>query len=611
MPITLHPRSLDETVDALRSTVFGKLDEAELRSITDEACWVGLEAGETLFRQGVLADSLYLLVSGRLSVFVHDDDGTERLMGTVYPGESVGEMAILTEERRSATVRARRDAVLLRLDQAGFRELIPRHPAALLALNRLLIDRLRAVLQGQRRKVQERVVALIPACAGAPTRALADRLVAAGRDLSLLMVDAARVREALGVHGPRAPVPAERVARWLDTQEAQHDLLLLVGDPEDEDWTRRCLRQADRVLLVGQSGGHPGDLPWSAALAERMKPRSDQRQELALVHPDDAPAPTGTARWLDALGVPLHHHVRLGVARDIERLLRFLRGQAVGLALAGGAARGFAHLGVLRALEEARIPIDFVCGTSMGAIIGSKVALGWSAADVHKRMRSFARLGILDLTVPVVSACAGRRLEEHLRGTFQDRPIEDLWLPFRCVSASMIRAQKVVHRRGLIWRAVLASSALPGVFPPVIEGEDVLADGVVLDNLPVGLAVEAGCGHTIAVNVINTFDTSMTRVLRAGVRPLDRLIARAHPSGEGRPPGISDLVMRGFFLPTLRDIERIRAQIDLYIEPQVDQFHFLDPRPLDAVADVGYESARARIEAWLAGHASVPRVPRT
>ena len=608
MAITLHPRSLEETVDALRTTVFGKVEETELRSIAAEAAWVGLEAGETLFPQGMVADALYLLVSGRLSVLVRADDGAERLVGTVYPGESVGEMAILSDERRSATVRARRDAVLLRLDQASFRELIPRHPGALLALNRLLIDRLRAVLQGQRRKVPERVVALIPACAGAPTRALAARLADVSRTGSLLVVDAARVREALGSPAQGSPVPAERVARWLDAQEAQHDLLLLVGDTEDEAWTRRCLRQADRVLLVGRGDAAPGNLPWSATIAQRARTRADQRHELALVHRDDAPVPTGAARWLDALGVPLHHHVRLGVDADVARLSRFLRGEAIGLALSGGAARGFAHVGVLRALEEARVPIDFVCGTSMGAIIGAKVALGWSAEEVRRAMRrGFARLGILDITLPVVSACAGREVDDHIAATFGDRPIEDLWLPFRCVSSSIIRARKIVHRRGPVRRAVLVSSALPGVFPPLVEDDDVLADGVLLDNLPVGLAVEAGCGHTIAVNVINTIDTSMARVLRAGVRPLDRLLGRLLPTDEGRPPGISDLVMRSFFLPTLRDIERIRAQIDLYIEPPVDQFHFLDPRPFEAVAQVGYESARARIDAWLESHPAIPR----
>lgn len=612
MPITLHPRSLDETVDALRSTVFGKVEEAELQSIAEEATWVGLEAGEMLFPQGMVADALYLLVSGRLSVLVRAEDGTERLMGTVYPGESVGEMAILSDERRSATVRARRDAVLLRLDQASFRELIPRHPGALLALNRLLIDRLRAVLQGQRRKVTERVIAIIPACAGAPTRALARRLAEVSRagSGSLLVVDAARAREAVGSTSPGSRIPAERVARWLDAQEAQHDLLLLVGDTDDEAWTRRCLRQADRVLLVGRGDAAPGHLPWSAAIAQRARTRADQRHELALVHSDDTPAPTGAARWLDLLSVPLHHHVRLGKDRDVARLLRFLRGEAIGLALSGGAARGFAHVGVLRALEEARVPIDFVCGTSMGAIIGSKVALGWSAEEVRRSMRrGFARFGVLDVTLPLVSACGGRGVEAHLAATFGDRPIEDLWLPFRCVSSSLIRAQKIVHRRGPVRRALQATSALPGVFPPLLEDDDVLADGVLLDNLPVGLAVEAGCGHTVAVNVINTIDTSMTRVLRAGVRPLERLLGRLQPSpfSEGRPPGISDLVLRSFFLPTLRDIERIRAQIDLYIEPPVDQFHFLDPRAFDAVAQVGYESARARIEGWLESHPATPR----
>lgn len=611
MPTPLGPRPIDDTVAALRSTlVFGALDEHVLRSIAAAAEWVMVEAGETLCIQGAPADALYLLITGRLSVYIGGggDERDERMVGPVYPGESVGEMAILSDERRSATVRARRDAVLLRLDQADFRELIPQHPSALLALNRLLIERLHALLQGHRPKATERVIALIPACAGAPTRALSARLAEAAGDRPLQIVDAARIRAATASPAPGPLGPDYHVARWLDDLEARGDVLLLVGDLEDEAWTRRCVRHADRVLLVGRSDAAPEDLPWSAALAERGGARAHQRLELALVHPDDAGSPSGTARWLDALRVDLHHHVRLGHRSDVSRLLRFLRGEAVGLALAGGAARGLAHLGVLRALEEARVPVDFVCGTSMGAIIGSKVALGWSPSEVQRSMRrGFGSWKIFDFTVPVVAACGGRWFGAHLDDTFGERLIEDLWLPFRCVSSSLIRAQAVVHQRGRVARAVLASSALPGVFPPIVEDDDILADGVLLDNLPLDLAALAGCGHTIAVNVINTLDTTMARGLGHRGEPLQRLVDRLLPGGGGRAPIISDYVLRSFFLPTLRDMERIRERADVYIEPPVDRFHFLDVRPFDDIVEAGYHAGRERVEAWLARSPAVPR----
>ena len=609
MATPLGPRPVEETVAALRSTlVFGSLEEHVLRSIADASEWVVAEAGEAVCTQGAPADALYLLISGRLSVFIDAADGKERMVGPVYPGESVGEMAILSDERRSATVRARRDSVLLRLEQADFRELIPRHPAALLALNRLLVERLHALLQGQRPKIAERVIALVPACEGAPTRELAARLREVSGHRPLRAIDAATIRKAMDSPAPGPLGPDDRVARWLDEQEAHGGALLLLCDLEDEHWTRRSIRHADRLLLVGRSDAAPGDLPWLSAFTERSGAGAHQRRELALVQPDGAATPAGALRWLDALRVDLHHHVRLGVRSDLARLLRFLRGEAVGLALAGGAARGLAHVGVLRALEEAGVPVDFLCGTSMGAIIGAKTAMGWRSDEVHRSMRrGFGSWKIFDFTVPVLAACGGRWLEAHLRDTFADRRIEELWLPFRCVSSSLIRAEAVVHRRGPTGRAVLASSALPGVFPPVFEDDDILADGVLLDNLPVDLATEAGCGHVIAVNVINALDTTMARGLDRRGAPLQPLIDRLLPGGADRAPFLPDYVLRSFFLPTLRGMERIRERVSLYIEPPVDRFHYLDVRPFDEIIEVGYQEARERIAWWLDRTPGVPR----
>ncbi|AKT40884.1 patatin-like phospholipase family protein [Chondromyces crocatus] len=609
MGTSLGPRPLDDTVAALRSTrVLGSLDDGVLRSIAEAAEWEMVEAGEAVCEQGAPADALYLLISGRLSVVTTTEHGIERMVGHVYPGEPVGEMALLSDERRSATVRALRDSVLLRLDQSDFRQLIPQHPAALLALNRLLIERLHDLLQGRRSKVLERVIAVVPACPGAPVRALSTRLTELPGARRLRVIDATHVREALGTATIGPLGPHDRVASWLEAQEATGDTLLLVGDAEDEAWTRRCLRHADRILFVGVGTASPGGLPWSEVIANRTDTHARRRRDLALVHPDDAVAPSPAGPWLDTLDVDLHHHVRLGVRPDIKRLRRFICGEAVGLSLSGGAARGLAHLGVLRALEELQVPVDFVCGTSMGAIVGSQLALGLSAAAARaSTKRGFGSWKIFDWTLPVTSACGGRWFEAHLRATFGDRGVEDLWLPFRCVSASLIRAQPVVHRRGPVWRAVLASSALPGVFPPIVEGDDLLADGVLLDNLPVHHAVEAGCGHIIAVNVINTLDTTMASGMVLPSEPLQRLAERLLPGAGRRTPGLTDYVLRSFFLPTLRDIEGIRRKSDLYIEPPVNQFHYLDVRPFDEIVEVGYGAARERLAAWLAQSPSVPR----
>src|SRR5262249_37174446 len=154
---------------------------------------------------------------------------------------------------------------------------------------------------------------------------------------------------------------------------------------------------------------------------------------LILLHPDGSRTPTNTRRWLDALRVDNHHHLRLNRGADFARLARFVAGRALGLALGGGGARGWAHLGVIRALEEAGVPIDIVGGTSMGAIIAAQCALGWDAETLLEQNRTFAMANIYDLTVPLLSLTSGRRKAKLIDRFLGQTEIEDLWLPFFCV----------------------------------------------------------------------------------------------------------------------------------------------------------------------------------
>src|SRR5690606_36069897 len=148
------------------------------------------------------------------------------------------------------------------------------------------------------------------------------------------------------------------------------------ADATANAWTAKCLTYADRVRLVARADADPAHA--AAQLAERLPHGAlAPPAELVLLHTDAERPPRYTARWLEALAVREHH--RVVEDRDVGyfRLARFLSGNAIGLVLAGGGARGFAHIGVIRALREAGIPVDVVGGTSIGSIIAGGVALGW------------------------------------------------------------------------------------------------------------------------------------------------------------------------------------------------------------------------------------------
>jgi NTE family protein/lysophospholipid hydrolase len=224
-----------------------------------------------------------------------------------------------------------------------------------------------------------------------------------------------------------------------------------------------------------------------------------------LLHAPNTAHPSGTSRWLDprAAADVTHHHVRTDREGDVARLARSIGGASLGLALSGGGARGFAQLGVIRALADFGLSVDVVGGASMGAVLGALHAIGHDVPTIvelmkagHRRARPFR-----DFTAPVVSLLRGDSLVNPLKMLFGDTQIEDLWIPFFCVSANLSRAELVVHDRGPVWRWLLASASAPGVVPPVVHHGDLLVDGGVLNNLPADILRERCRGSVIAVDV--------------------------------------------------------------------------------------------------------------
>src|ERR1700678_4742841 len=199
------------------------------------------------------------------------------------------------------------------------------------------------------------------------------------------------------------------------------------------------------------------------------------RVELALLHEGCFEA-GAAARWLQTSPVALHHHIV--DAADLGRLARLLTQRGVGLVLSGGGARGFAHLGVIRALREARVPIDYVGGASIGAIIAGGVAMGWSDEEMRLRYRrSFVDTNpVNDYTFPLVALTRGRKVSRLLQREFGDVLIEDLRCPFFSISANLTSGRVLEHRDGSVSGALRASVSIPGVMPPVFRGEAILED---------------------------------------------------------------------------------------------------------------------------------------
>lgn len=552
--------------------LFAGLPRPVIDAAVAELEWLSLPGGGLLFEAGAAADAMYFVVSGCLGIFAADD----RLIGRVGAGLCVGEMGLLVARPRAATVRALRDCDLARLSAEAFRNVLLHHPEAILRLARLTVERVEDARAAQPGRLAPRTLALLPRDAGVDVAALA-----------------AGLADALGQYGRVELVTGQRAlshsAQWFHELESRNDFVVYTADPAATAWTRQCLRQADALLLAAGAAAEAG--PW---------PEPDQhagawrRAELLLVH--DGGFTTGAAaRWRTHLpGVPSHHLRR---PRDFARIVRLLTGRAIGLVLSGGGARGFAHLGVVRALREHGVPIDLVGGTSMGGILAAGVAADWDDAEMVERFRrSFVDSNPLaDFTLPLVSLVAGRKVSQRLRREFGDIDIGDLPLPFFCVSSNLTTGHVAVHRDGLLWRWLRASVAIPGVLPPVFHGGEVYVDGGTMNNLPVDVMRALGRGPVIGVDA--GADPAFTTNVEATEAP--RLWHLARGRRQRRRPNILQILWRAGMVNSAAATEQHRGETDLLLRPSLESLDLLDWRAFQRAIDLGYRDTCRQLAAGL------------
>ncbi|MDH3741856.1 MAG: patatin-like phospholipase family protein [Hyphomicrobiales bacterium] len=541
------------------------LDDDARKMLEAEAEWLSLAAGQTLFSMGEPADALYLLLAGSLGVYVPGVADAQRLVAIIRHGETVGEMGILSNQPRSASVVAIRDCDLMRLSQAKFNQLLKHQPEMMAGLNRILVHRLRQSMHGSHNLLEPKTVALLPCNGDVDVTPVARELVGRLKDQGLRtkVLDKSN---------------ADHSSKWFTEQEDAYDHVVLCAQHGDDNWMRTCCRQGDRILIVAAA-----DQPAAADLPQEFMAQRAAHQllDLVLLH-GSSRQPDGTGKWYDALPVNRHFHIRKDHNEDWERLARVIGGRGVGLVLSGGGARAYAHIGAIRAFHDANVPIDFVGGCSMGAIIGAGLAVGWSVDELTERTRrTFVDSNPLsDYSLPIISLVRGHKVERLLRENLGNIEIPDAWLPFYCVSSNLTTAKSVVHNRGDLVSALRASIALPGILPPVITDDGVLADGALISNLPVDVMRSLHRGSIAAVDVARDLaldpDWLRGEINTSSIR---RLL---------RPPIISVLMRAG----TVSGEQQTRQQAsdaDLVIEPPLGNIEIRDWKAFNQAIDIGYE----------------------
>ena len=580
--------------------LFAGLTDAALRVLAEAAETLTILGGEVLMRQGDPADCLYVVQTGRLQVVVLRDDGTEARVGHVGRGEVVGEMAIIADEVRAATVLADRDCELVRIPTRAFDDLVAADPAVMRRITTQVIGRMRRSLQAGPTAPPRATVTVVGLSDHPSATRVAARLGAAIAARVPGAVTASRVDAAAALGSPEDQDigSQEATSRWAAELERRHPLVVFAADHRDEAWTRRCTRQSDLVLLVAEGRGHAELRPIESAASDRQH-AVGARVELVLVRPAWLEDARGTEAWLAQRTVDGHHHVRDGDEGDIARVARLVTGQAVSLVLSGGGARGISQVGVIRSCHELGVPVDAVGGTSIGSLVGCLVARGWPWDRIERALRLGVAEGrLIGPTVPLVSLASAHRITQRLRLASDDLDVEDLHLDYFCVSTNLSRKEAKVHRTGPVWRAVRASLAIPGLFPPVPDGDDVLVDGGLLENFPVARMRGHHPGSTVVgVDVGARRDLPAAGLSDSCELPAwDGVKALASRRSSRNEVSLARVMARVAEL----GLQPERTGVpDVVIEPPVRDLAILEFDRFDELVERGYAEGNRVLSAWL------------
>jgi len=594
--------------DALQSA-FGPFDDTFLQLMLKHLTWVQVRSGEVLFHQGDADQTLYIVVGGRLRVLRKDAFGETRALGDMRRGETLGEMALITGEPRTATIVAVRDSILVGLSRAGYEQVISGYPLVSIRVAQFIIERIRPTASKLRSWARPSIVAVVPATSGFGSAAFVDKLIPGlKRYGTVAKLDMASAESALGA-GVFAHTLGESseaihvVSRWIDQMEATHDMVVLVSDEEKSAWSTHCLRHADEIIFTADASATDRKL-LDAAMPDNPSLATMPHRTLVLLHPKEVAYPRGTAAWLDSFPVDDHFHVRQGQEADLKRLARTLFGTAVGLVFGGGGARGFAHLGILKALEEAGIPIDFVGGASIGAVMATYAACDASASKAIGHVRKvFAKNPTGDMNIfPLISLISGKRLRNGIdRGIIDligfDADLEDAWKPLYCIASNYSRATEAVLRRGSLAKSVRASVSIPAALPPVVMDGDLMIDGGTFNNLPTDVMASqrVGCiiGCDLSRGAVRKLD--INEIPSGWQLALDRL--RPKRNRRYRLPTLSSIILNVSIMHSQSKLQEARALADVCFSPDLGRIGMLNWKAFDRTIELGYQHAREVIAA--------------
>jgi len=582
--------------------VIGEVEEDIFESLASAFIWQTYQPGETIFAQDDAGDEMFLLLTGRVRVS-SEMDSTVHVLGELGRGTMFGELAILNNMPRSATITTIRETTVVCITRPIFDQLIEQFPQ--FARRMLAVIASRHQQNFSERTIQQATPMIFALIKGQDAVDMADIAASLQPYLAqhgqVIMLDEQRFNNHYGVSMPFTDIPPIIKQRWISDLEDIYDYICFVINDPCSDWARWIAANTDRVVIVDEAR----NTPQPAALKKCIVTEAlYQRYELLLLQEPDVVQPSGTAAWLEVYDVTRHHHVRRGDSAHFARLARLLTGNGVGIVLGGGGARGYAHVGVLKALLEANVPIDAIGCVSMGAVIGSAFLSGLHTDDVIEKIvedgrRYGSKKALLDATIPISAMMRSKRVSEAMHNICGEMNIEDGWISFFCVSTNLTKQCLHIHQQGKLHKAVRASLSIPGIFSPVVRDGDLLVDGGVMNNFPATLMREFLEGGTVIGTVIENSGSQRTYEIEDEIDGFRAVLSRIVPwMKRKRVPSILKTIMAASSVNAFAQQAVHLQQVDLLLETNTAPYSTMDFDSIWELYERGYDTHHETVCQW-------------
>ncbi|MGY8783450.1 MAG: cyclic nucleotide-binding domain-containing protein [Fidelibacterota bacterium] len=618
-----------EKLSRILLNIYSKeVDYSILRKIMDSGEWVYLKDNTELFSHGDPSDSMFFLVRGFLKAFIPIKNKLKEV-GEIKGGEIIGEMGLLSDEPRSASIYSTRESVLFKITKENFDILMRSNPSVLFALSKQIILRFK---KNQNVKTYNEDTLFLTLLYTSNNNK--DPIVNCGFGESLeeslnsyeksYFLSKVKVEEQLLVNDININLEAGGKYFPLDdyvTKISRHyKYIILETEIENTPWTNWCNNLSDKFLfLLNPTEGIQNNqiIDVMDQIQEETPEHLLVDRELIVCHENKDHFPIKTSEYMAALQpISNHYHINVNDKNDFSRLARIITNKSIGVAFGGGGARGLAHVGAYKALLDNGIPIDVVCGTSAGSMMAGIIASGFSIDKIKSIWENFGKdmgIQLFDYNLPYSSIFNGKKYHDALLKIFDDRKIEDLWLPMFCCAANITTAELKVFNRGEICKAVTASSSLPGLLTPVVEKDSLYVDGGLINNMPGDILKENFNSKLISINVspekelIPNFDSFPNQ----NSLMLKKIFAKRKFKKEYEElniPTLGSIMVRSIMVGSAHKTKEVASLSDIYLNIPTNGFAMLNYDKINELFEIGYNYTNNQVKKYdLFSTLGIPR----